>query len=138
MAAAALERAAAAAAAQQQKREQRERQLSALLGRGDAADEIYFVQCGTVDLEVRGDTEGRRIMRVRRGGVLGELSFLLNQRQRLDAIAAATTDLWVLHRADFDAMRDRDPVLFSLFQTVLLKSMALQVEDSLASGATFL
>ena len=37
VAAAAAERAAAAAAQQQQKREERERQLSALLGRGDAA-----------------------------------------------------------------------------------------------------
>ena len=76
-------------------------------------------------------------MRVKRGGVLGELSFLLNQRQRLDAVAATPTDLWVLNRADFDAMRDRDPVLFSLVQTALLKSMALQVEDTLASGAAF-
>jgi len=43
----------------------------------------------------------------------------------------------VLSRRAFDAVRRDRPALHNLLQTALLKSMALQVEESLASGAVF-
>ena len=73
-------------------------------------------------------------MRVKRGAVLGELMFLLKREQTLTATAATHTDLWTLGRAAHARMRDDDPRLFALLQTALLKSMALQVEESLATG----
>ena len=67
----------------------RVRQGEPLFRSGDAADVIYFVQCGAVDLFSDDQGTRRRIMRVKRGGVLGELCFLLGQRQRLAATARA-------------------------------------------------
>ena len=111
-------------------------QGATLFDAGDDAANIYFVQNGTVDLSVKKSKArpARRIMRVKRGAVLGELMFLLKQEQTLTATAATHTDLWTLGRAAHARMRDDDPKLFTLLQTALLKSMALQVEESLATG----
>lgn len=101
-----------------------------LFRRGDSADCVYFVRAGTVDLNL----DDRRIARVTRGAVLGELCFLLKQRQSLDATAHTHCALWVLSRTRLDAMKRERPDLFNVLQTALLKSMALQVEESLGSG----
>ena len=76
-------------------------QGATLFDAGDDAANIYFVQNGTVDLSVKKSKArpARRIMRVKRGAVLGELMFLLKQEQTLTATAATHTDLWTLGRA---------------------------------------
>jgi len=105
-------------------------QGDALFAHGDEAKTIYVVHAGTVDLK----QAGKRIARVKRGGVLGELCFLLRHRQSLDAAAATHVDLWSLTRDSYDAMRRDQPVLHGLIQTALLKSMALQVSEGLSIG----
>jgi len=75
----------------------------------------------------------RRILRVTRGGVVGELSFFLNRPQRVTARTARPTQVFVLDRDKADAMRAHDPDLYIVLQTALLKSLCLQVEDSLGS-----
>ena len=101
-----------------------------LFRQGDAADRVYFVRAGTVDLRL----DQRRIARVARGAVLGELCFLLKRRQSLDATAHTHCALWCLARDRLGAMKRERPDLFNVLQTALLKSMALQVEESLGSG----
>jgi SulP family sulfate permease len=101
-----------------------------LFRQGDAADSVYFVRAGTVDLRL----DQRRIARVARGAVLGELCFLLKSRQSLDATAQTHCALWCLSRDRLAAMKRERPDLFNVLQTALLKSMALQVEESLGSG----
>ena len=101
-----------------------------LFRQGDAADSVYFVRAGTVDLRL----DDRRIARVARGAVLGELCFLLKRRQSLDATAQTHCALWCLSRDRLAAMKRERPDLFNVLQTALLKSMALQVEESLGSG----
>ena len=101
-----------------------------LFRQGDAADRVYFVRAGTVDLRL----DQRRIARVARGAVLGELCFLLKRRQSLDATAHTHCALWCLSRDRLGAMKRERADLFNVLQTALLKSMALQVEESLGSG----
>ena len=64
-----------------------------LFRQGDAADRVYFVRAGTVDLRL----DQRRIARAR-GAVLGELCFLLKRRQSLDATAHTHCALWCWSR----------------------------------------
>ena len=65
---------------------------------------------------------------------MGELCFLLKRRQSLDATAHTHCALWCLSRDRLGAMKRERPDLFNVLQTALLKSMALQVEESLGSG----
>jgi len=95
---------------------------------GESSDTLYFVEAGTVDLYL---PDSRRIQHVKRGGIFGELNFSLCRRSRFSARAVTPCVCWTLRRAAADKMAATHPALFLLLQCALLKSISLQVEDSL-------
>lgn len=97
-------------------------------------DTLYFIASGLVDFTL---PPNRRILRVTRGGVCGELSFFLNRPQRFLAQCAKPTVVFRLDRANALRMRQHHPQLFMLLQTALLNTLCLQVEDSLGSAYNF-
>ena len=106
-----------------------------LLAASVAPDRLFFIASGVVDFEYEGeDHHKKRILRVTRGGVCGELNFFLRRPQRFACRVIEDADVFILHRRDADAMRSQDPDLFILLQTGLLKNLCLQVEDSLGSS----
>lgn len=98
-------------------------------------DRLYFVACGLVDLNVTDDTDKKRILRITRGGVCGELSFFLRRSQRFRATCAEETIVFVLDRDGANRMRQAHPDLFLLLQAALINTLCLQVEDSLGPAA---
>ncbi|KAJ8603136.1 hypothetical protein CTAYLR_004589 [Chrysophaeum taylorii] len=108
---------------------------SYLFDAGHAPERLFFLVAGVVDLELLDDRRAcRRILRVTRGGVCGELNFFLKRPQRFSARCDTPCDVYVLHRKAAAEMRAKHPDLFVLVQTALLKTLCLQVEDSIGSA----
>lgn len=64
------------------------------------------------------------------GDFFGEVAFLNRTERTADAIALSDTDLYVISRADFDEILDRNPVVGAAFYQRLATVEALRLRDT--------
>jgi CRP-like cAMP-binding protein len=79
---------------------------------GEAGDALYLVEQGEVELTAEnamGVIEEKA--RVGAGNFFGEMSVLTSQVRTEDATATRNTNLWVLYKADLDALAAQHPAL---------------------------
>jgi NTE family protein len=96
-----------------------------LFRRGDAADALYLVVSGR--LEVLLDADSTDVLRViGRGGVVGELALLADTPRSASIRARRDSELLQLRRVDFDRLLATD----SGFTAELVRQMGLQLQRS--------
>lgn len=80
---------------------------------GDRGDHFYIVQSGQIEVIKAMDTPDERLIAIRKPGeFVGEMSLLGIDGLRTASVRALhATRLWVLRRADFDALLNRQPLL---------------------------
>jgi SulP family sulfate permease len=77
----------------------------ALFRHGDPGAELFLIRRGKVRILLPvGEKQGHHLATFGRGDFFGEMSFLDGEPRSADAIAASDTDLFVLPRAEFDAL----------------------------------
>lgn len=108
---------------------------------GEAGDAMYLVESGEIELTAEnaiGVVE--EIGRVGPDGFFGELSLLTGQIRVEDATATRNTNLWILNKADLDALAAQNPsVGKALSQGVAtrLSSASRSDEEALRSFSLF-
>jgi len=95
--------------------------------RGDAANEFWYVESGTVQIGRYG-VDGRLtlIALIGAGDTFGELAFMGEFPRTVDAIAGSDCRLIRIGNNELQSLMNSDPVITRL----LLKTMALTVQDA--------
>ncbi len=79
---------------------------------GEAGERLYVISDGDVSLiDATGDSDESALLQ--EGDEFGLHSFVTGMRHTATAIAHSTCDVWVLRRADFAELIDREPALRS-------------------------
>lgn len=105
----------AVAALRQHVREVSVSEHGRIFGIGDRGDELFFIRRGRVHIYL--PLPGGKMHHLAtfgRGEFFGEMAFLDRASRSADAVAARPTDLYVMSRADFDALAARDQRLATL------------------------
>jgi voltage-gated potassium channel len=84
---------------------------------GEIGQEIMFITRGTVRID---STEPltNSILNIERGDYLGDLSFFLNEARNCRAIAMTYVDAFLLTRSVFEALRQQEPRLREVLQSM--------------------
>lgn len=92
-----------------------------LIGQGDPADDMYFIEHGQVTVWVQVDDETAiRVQSLASGTLVGEVGFMLNVPRTANVSAKTDTLAWRLDRAALATMQASDPDLaFALNELVL-------------------
>ena len=83
----------------------------------EIGQEIMFITRGTVRID---STEPltNSILNIERGDYLGDLSFFLNEARNCRAIAMTYVDAFLLTRSVFEALRQQEPRLREVLQSM--------------------
>lgn len=102
-----------------------------IFSRGDAGQELIFIRRGLVRIVFAvGEHEQHHVSTFGRGDFFGEMAFLDGGTRSADAIAASDGDLFVLSRADFDALaQDHKKMAVQLIVGVA-RVLALRLRDT--------
>jgi CRP-like cAMP-binding protein len=105
---------------------------TALCERGEPGDRLYIIQSGTVEVRLGLGADGITIRRDGPGNCVGEMSLITGEPRSADLVVAEDAVLWVLERADFEALAAHSVPLLRALNRVLCKRiglMTLQLED---------
>lgn len=96
-----------------------------LFQQGEAGDELFFVESGSLTawLEL-GDGRRSRVRRFAPGSVVGELAFVTGADRSAGVSADVASRVYVLRRAEFEAMRSTDTEAAFDVQQLLLGRVA--------------
>lgn len=79
---------------------------------GQASDELFLVRRGTIRVTLPLGTKGYHTLATfGRGHFFGEMAFLVRGRRSATAVATSATDVYVISRAEFDAVSHRNPIV---------------------------
>lgn len=87
---------------------------------GDAGDALYLVSSGQVKIVEDGDS----IARLKQADFFGEMALLTGKTRAVTARAIMNSNLWVLHKTDFDDLAVRFPVLSAAVNQALSQRLA--------------
>ena len=103
---------------------------------GDAADEMYFLRRGTVNVLAPRST--RVVACLSEGGFFGEIGILVNNGRRTNTVVASTKcEYYTLQKSDLDWVLDKFPEYRELLREAALKrlqEMAHVLDASLADN----
>jgi MFS superfamily sulfate permease-like transporter/CRP-like cAMP-binding protein len=71
------------------------------------------------------------LTRIRAGCLFGDLRFFLAERRQLLAVATSSCTVYWLSRQSLDELQSQRPHLAALFQSIIVKSMSLNISNSL-------
>ncbi len=97
-----------------------------LFREGDAADGLYAVLEGEIEVRRRGE----RIAAFGPGQELGEMSLLERHQRLATGVATRQSEVLFLSRATFDAVVRRSPILASRLLTNLVRVLAHRLRDT--------
>lgn len=93
-----------------------------LIHQGSKADEMYFIEIGTVSVYHEFDDEQNiRLKRLGMGTIVGELGFYLNTEQSASVISDDNTIVYRLTREALEEMKTADPDLALVFNELMLR-----------------
>ena len=102
-----------------------------IFARGDAGQELFLVRRGLVRIEIAlNDREQLHVSTFGRGDFFGEMAFLDGGARSADAVAAAETELYILPRAEFDALADAHKTMAIQLLAGVARVLALRLRDT--------
>lgn len=103
-----------------------------LFAPGDPGDAMYFIETGQIEiLSPDSDDTPHVLARLVPGDYFGEMALLTGKSRTVTARAAKHTSLWVLHRADFDALLVKLPALTAALSRALRERLSQAAETTL-------
>jgi CRP-like cAMP-binding protein len=96
--------------------------------RGEPGDCVYIVEEGAVEARIGLGPDGVTLRRLGPGDVFGEMSLLTGEPRSADNVVVADAVLWVLDRADFQAVTARSVPLLRALTRTLAERMAENAE----------
>jgi CRP-like cAMP-binding protein len=96
--------------------------------RGEPGDCAYIVEEGAVEARIGLGPDGVTLRRLGPGDVFGEMSLLTGEPRSADNVVVADAVLWVLDRADFQALTARSVPLLRALTRTLAERMAENAE----------
>ena len=97
----------------------------ALFQEGDRSDEVYFVESGRFDVLKRTDDGPPvRLAKVRHGALLGEIAFYLGEPRSATIVATQRSSVRVMRRSALERMRAERPEAATLFDHMVIRSVA--------------
>jgi CRP-like cAMP-binding protein len=96
--------------------------------RGEPGDCVYIVEEGAVEARIGLGPDGVTLRRLGPGDVFGEMSLLTGEPRSADNVVVADAVLWVLDRADFQALTARSVPLLRALTRTLAERMAQNAE----------
>jgi CRP-like cAMP-binding protein len=96
--------------------------------RGEPGDCAYIVEEGAVEARIGLGPDGVTLRRLGPGDVFGEMSLLTGEPRSADNVVVADAVLWVLDRADFQALIARSVPLLRALTRTLAERMAQNAE----------
>jgi CRP-like cAMP-binding protein len=98
---------------------------------GTPGEALYIVEDGQVSLQ----TGGRVVGSLGAGEFFGENALLNDEPHSADAIAQVASTIWVLNRADFEAMALKYPVLGLNLSRALSRRLRVSAPAAVAAGS---
>ena len=97
---------------------------------GEAGDAMYLIESGEIELTAE-NAAGvlEEIGRIAGDGYFGEMSLLTGQIRTEDATSTRNTNLWILYKADLDALATQQPAIG--------KALSQGVATRLSSGGDY-
>lgn len=112
---------------------QRQSYDSAMLARaGERPDALYFLLEGAVSVR----KDGRELARLASGAFVGEMSLLTGGPATADAVALGRVEAQVWPAAQLQALRQRNPVLWTRVQSVLGRDIVEKIQRSAGPAST--
>jgi CRP-like cAMP-binding protein len=93
--------------------------------RGEPGDRFYVIQSGALEVRLGLDPAGLPVRRLLPGDFVGELALLTGAPRSADVVALDDAVLWVLDRADLEALLERSPALARAFNRHLAERVAV-------------
>ncbi len=107
---------------------------SVIFQENSVGDIIYIVKAGSVDIRKRGGESRKltRLARLKRGEVLGEMSFFDEQPRSAEAISAGPGDaeLLCIDKSDFNQLMNQDQALMIKFLRAIIRTIGLRLRYS--------
>ena len=102
-----------------------------IFGRGDAGQELFLVRRGLVRIEISiNELEHHHVSTFGRGDFFGEMAFLDGGMRSADAVAASETELFILPRAEFDALAEGHKKTAIQLLAGVARVLALRLRDT--------
>ena len=96
-----------------------------LISQGDSATDMYFIESGTVTINlVLEDGERLRIRKMAPGTVTGELGLYLGGHRNASVVAESPAVVYRLSRTALDIMEEREPALAAAFHKYMARLLA--------------
>ena len=80
---------------------------------GEMGDEVFIVEYGEIVLK---NSDDKVVLELGKNDVCGEMQFLKNETHTTKAVAKTDTKIWLLHRADLDALIKNIPRIASAME----------------------
>ena len=102
-----------------------------IFAHGDGGQELFLIRRGLVRIEVKLSERAQHLVStVGRGDFFGEMAFLDGGTRSADAVALTDCDLFVLGRADFDALAQDHKKLAIQLLGGIARVLALRLRDT--------
>lgn len=98
-----------------------------IVKQGEDGDSMFIIESGEVDI-LDEKNNNRRIARLTRDEIFGEMSLLTGEPRAATAFAVADTKVWTIHKDDFDAVLLKAPKLAEAVER-LVKSRIQDLEQ---------
>ena len=102
-----------------------------IFARGDGGEELFLIRRGLVRIVVRlNEQEQHHVSTFGRGDFFGEMAFLDGGTRSADAVALTDVDVFVIGRADFDALALEHKKMAIQLLEGIARVLALRLRDT--------
>jgi len=101
-------------------KEYKHRQSERIIEQGQPGGKLYIIYAGKLGVEVTKKGVRNHLLDVEEGGIVGEMSFLSDEKSKADVIAMENSVVYVLSKEDFETIMDSEHQLaYDIFQRIL-------------------
>jgi CRP/FNR family transcriptional regulator len=97
---------------------------------GEPGDRMFFIREGLVKVYLREIEKGKTIALIKKGELVGELSFFDNGPHSAEAMALTKTDAYVLNLDRFNGMKKTNPGLALEITDIVLKVVSARLRGT--------
>jgi len=102
-----------------------------IVGQGEMTTTLFVIEEGEASVVIKADERIIAVNQVSPGQIFGEVALIDGSPRTASVEAKTAVRLLVMEKADFLAMSDHDPVLFSKISLAVLESLCRKFRENL-------